>query len=587
MAKLSFQKPPEITTKKEWLEGHAAYLDAVEPILDHQRGDLVFTLGAVEETVEGSVEDAEQFLSLEEIQSSFENLSKAAAARNITLTKLCDSNVEGDGIFWECLLRRNVNKDDFVEVRVATTGNVDSGKSTCLGVLTHRKLDDGAGLSRKHILKHNHEQARGQTSSVTHNIMGFDAMGNIVNRVGHGGNLDWVETATAANKLITFVDLAGHGKYLKTTAFGITGHRPDCAMLMVAANDGLIGTAKQHVKLTVGSNLPMMVLITKVDVSPEHMLLSTRRVLKGTLTNMKKIYMNIQTLQDVVLAFHHFATGRVVPVFEVSNVTGERMNLVEAFLNLLTPLQINKDKEPAQFQIDDTFTVKGVGTVVSGTVLSGTIRPNDVLMLGPTRANEFDPVQIRSIERHCLPVGEVRSNEMATLALKKVEKRDVRKGMVLASKEISPKGAWQFEAQLIILHHPTTIRERYQCMVHCGCVRQTAKILSITDIRVPEGMTLPTDEEGKPVGALRSGFSATVKFSFVRAPEFLDEGARLIIREGDARGVGCILRVLHGAPAFNKKKLRLKKDGLSRRARRREKIRREAEEAAAASAPAS
>lgn len=593
MAKLAIQAAPRLSTKEEWINAKA-YLDAVEPILDVQRGDLVFTLGAIE--------DPEVFLTSEELEAVWDGLSEEAASRGITLTRICASageDGEEDGAaeggsaapkLYECLLRRIVSKDDFVEVRVATTGNVDSGKSTTLGVLTHGQLDNGRGEARKYILKHDHEHAEGRTSSVTHNILGFNNHGAIVNAVdGHSNELDWVETATRANKLVTFVDLAGHGKYLKTTAFGITGHRPDCAMLMVSASDGLIGTAKQHVKLTVGSDLPMMVLITKVDVAPEHMKKLTRKILKGTLTRMGKIYMEIKTLQDVVLCSHHFATGRVVPVFEVSNVKGTNIDLVKAFLNLLIPLQVNRDKDPVRFQVDDTFTVKGVGTVVSGSVISGVIKPNDVLMLGPTRLNEFDPVQVRSIERHCLPVGEVRSNEMATLALKKVEKKDVRKGMVLVAKELAPRGAWQFEAQLIILHHPTTIRERYQCMVHCGCVRQTAKIMSITDIRVPEGMTLPTDDDGNPIRALRSGCSATVRFSFVRAPEYLDEGTRLIIREGDARGVGCVLTVLHDAPAFNKKKVHKKKrDGLSRRARRRAKLEREAAqvvEAAAAAPP--
>lgn len=48
----------------------------------------------------------------------------------------------------------------------------------------------------------------------------------------------------ASSKVITFIDLAGHEKYLKTTIFGMTGHAPDFCMLMVGANAGIIGMTK-------------------------------------------------------------------------------------------------------------------------------------------------------------------------------------------------------------------------------------------------------------------------------------------------------------------------------------------------------
>ena len=49
-----------------------------------------------------------------------------------------------------------------------------------------------------------------------------------------GNNIDWGEICKQASKVITFVDLAGHEKYLKTTVFGMTGHMPDFCMLMVS-----------------------------------------------------------------------------------------------------------------------------------------------------------------------------------------------------------------------------------------------------------------------------------------------------------------------------------------------------------------
>lgn len=57
-------------------------------------------------------------------------------------------------------------------------------------------------------------------------------LGNVVNKPEHG-SLDWVKICERSSKVITFIDLAGHERYLKTTVFGMTGHAPDFGMLMV------------------------------------------------------------------------------------------------------------------------------------------------------------------------------------------------------------------------------------------------------------------------------------------------------------------------------------------------------------------
>lgn len=59
-------------------------------------------------------------------------------------------------------------------------------------------------------------------------------VGNIVNKAAHG-SLDWVKICERSTKVITFIDLAGHERYLKTTVFGMTGHAPDFGMLMVCS----------------------------------------------------------------------------------------------------------------------------------------------------------------------------------------------------------------------------------------------------------------------------------------------------------------------------------------------------------------
>lgn len=140
-----------------------------------------------------------------------------------------------------------------MEIRVAVVGNVDAGKSTLLGVLTHAELDNGRGHARQKLFRHKHEMESGRTSSVGNDILGFDSKGNncinikyikyifvyegnVVNQPEHG-SLDWVKICERSSKVITFIDLAGHERYLKTTVFGMTGHAPDFGMLMVKSRN--------------------------------------------------------------------------------------------------------------------------------------------------------------------------------------------------------------------------------------------------------------------------------------------------------------------------------------------------------------
>lgn len=61
--------------------------------------------------------------------------------------------------------------------RIAVVGNVDAGKSTLLGVLTHGELDNGRGQARQKLFRHKHEMESGRTSSVGNDILGFDVEG--------------------------------------------------------------------------------------------------------------------------------------------------------------------------------------------------------------------------------------------------------------------------------------------------------------------------------------------------------------------------------------------------------------------------
>lgn len=110
----------------------------------------------------------------------------------------------------------------FNEVRVAVVGNVDSGKSTLLGVLSKGILDNGRGLARLNVFRHKHEVETGRTSDISKEILGFNDAAQPVN-YSPVKTPTWPEICEHSSKVVMFMDLAGHEKYLKTTVFGLTG----------------------------------------------------------------------------------------------------------------------------------------------------------------------------------------------------------------------------------------------------------------------------------------------------------------------------------------------------------------------------
>ncbi|CAJ0582698.1 unnamed protein product, partial [Mesorhabditis spiculigera] len=437
------------------------------------------------------------------------------------------------------LVREKPSDVDFLELRVAVVGNVDAGKSTLLGVLTHSTLDDGRGLARTKLFRHKHEFESGRTSSVGNDILGFGVHGEVVNNPDpHNGHLDWVEITRNSSKVCTFIDLAGHEKYLKTTIFGMTGHVPDYTMLMIGANMGIIGTTKEHLSLALSLSVPVFIVVTKTDMCPPQILAETMRNIGRLVKSAgsKKMPVLVRNTNDVVHSAVNFPNKRVCPIFQVSNVNGTNLDLLTLFLNIVPVRRLRSEHDPAHFQIDDVYWVEGVGTVVSGTMLAGTVKVNDNLLLGPNSLGQFTPLAVKSIHRKRLPVTSVRSGQTASFALRKITKRDVRKGMVMVDPRVEPVASLQFEADILILHHPTTIKANYQAMLHIGSIRQTATLMHMT----------------KEV--LRTGERDRVTFQFIKFPEFIRPGTKMVFREGRTKAVGTIVKAIPQESAIAPKK---------------------------------
>ena len=255
------------------------------------------------------------------------------------------------------------------DVRIAVIGNVDSGKSTMVGVMTKSIMDDGRGSARQKVFNFSHEAANGRTSSIGQEIMGFDAQNNQVLEAHQNAskNQSWAHVAQNSQRLVTFLDLCGHEKYLKTTMFGLVGLMPDYSMIVVGANMGVSKMTREHLGISLALGVPLFIVITKIDLAPEEKY-------QETLATLTKILQSPQAGKnpfaiprgalsddtDVSLYAKAMPGKQICPIFSVSNVNGDGIPCLKKFMSLLTSRvrcsgQFGLKTDPVEFLIDGFY----------------------------------------------------------------------------------------------------------------------------------------------------------------------------------------------------------------------------------------
>lgn len=420
----------------------------------------------------------------------------------------------------------NLEKKDTCFV---VAGSVDSGKSSLIGVLTTNQLDDGKGLARATVAKHPHEVTLGKTSDIS------------------------TRTINLGEKNVTLVDLCGHEKYLKTTLYGITGQFPDYGILVVSANRGLLKMTKEHMGILLYMKIPFIILITRVDLTPEN-------IYKDVISNITNVLKRYKRKMEILNSYEEFRLSEIlqkdkekeclskidkivkdirtnhyiVPILTISNKTGYYIDVVKYLLGNLESREVwNSDSIAGSiFYIDSKFTPTGIGLVVSGLAKGKTIGLNNDLLIGPF-GNEFRHIRVWSLHNNLKEqVALLSDRQRGCLAIKssdkngEVSKDNIRKGMIIISKEIEQNICYEFTADIEILNHSTVISKKYTPVIHSGIVRQSARII------LEENQTL------------KMGDHSTVKFRFVHHPEFLEKGSIFFFREGTTRGVGNIIDIL-------------------------------------------
>ena len=456
------------------------------------------------------------------------------------------------------------------EITIAVCGPVDAGKSTIIGVLTSGELDNGKGYARNKVLIHPHEIESGRTSNITFNPLIYKIDDNklihyVFNEFRNKKNspvkkqeikLD-KSNDTNRKRIVSFVDLAGHEKYLKTTVFGVSGLFPNYGLIIIGSNTGITKLTREHIGILFYLNIPFIICITKIDLAPRHVyqqLCNRIKKLLGSQVYQKITYFisdSDKKDSETDNYLKEFINNRdVVPVISISNKDGTNINNLHKILANIKIKgkwdnnDICDEKKGSIVYIDSNFLVPGIGLVVSGSVKGKTIKVKDKMYIGPKNGS-FYPVIVRSIHNSISQViSEAKNETQSCFAIKYcnpkniIERNEIKKGMVL----IDDIDKWNknvvksFVAKITVLQHSTTIKNGYSPVIHCGPIRQAAKLKFIKS----EESSGSSDDIH-----IRSGDTEKVIFTFSHHSEFIEGNNIFFFMDGNTKGVGKVINLLN------------------------------------------
>jgi len=212
---------------------------------------------------------------------------------------------------------------------------------------------------------------------------------------------------------IGIVDVPGHKDFINTMISGACGI--DFVMLVIAADSGVMPQTLEHLHIMQMFGIKSgIVVVTKADLADEEMLMIVEEDINELLKNT--------FLQDC-------------PVFKVSSKTGEGIGELRDYLSQLNLAGTGGSEDGAfRMFIDRIFSVSGFGTVVTGSVLSGSLKVEDKIYLQPGEKE----LRVKRLEKHGKEVQEVSAGNRAAINLSGLKKEEFRRGMVLCDRIINP-----------------------------------------------------------------------------------------------------------------------------------------------------
>lgn len=381
-------------------------------------------------------------------------------------------------------------------VNIGTIGHVDHGKTTLTAAITQVLSKKGWAEAKKYedIDNAPEERARGVTINI------------------HHGEYE------TENRHYAHIDAPGHADYVKNMITGAA--QMDGAILVVSAPDGPMPQTREHILLAKQVNVPaIVVFLNKVDMVQDAELLDLVEM------EVRELLTKYQFPGDKV----PIVRGSALKALEGDEKAQESILELMKKVDEYVPTPVRDLDKPFLMPIEDVFSIKGRGTVVTGRVDRGKVKVNETIEIVGIKPTQSTVVTGVEMFRKILDEGQAGDN--VGVLLRGVEKDQVERGQVLA-KPGSVKPHTEFETEIYVLakeeggrHTPFFTGYRPQFYI------RTTDVTG--EVTLPQGveMVMPGDT-----------FKGVVKLI---VPVALEEGQHFAIREGGHTvGAGVITKII-------------------------------------------
>jgi selenocysteine-specific elongation factor len=329
--------------------------------------------------------------------------------------------------------------DTIKHVIVGTAGHIDHGKSALVEALTGTNPD-----------RLEEEKRRGITIDLGFAFLDLD------------------------NARLGFVDVPGHERFVKNMLAGVGG--TDLLLLVIAANESIKPQTREHFDICRLLGIPRgIIAVTKSDL------------------------VDAEVLGLVRLEIEEFVRGSFLegaPMVAVSAKTGDGLELLkQELLHAAQTVPARDAMRHLRLPIDRAFAMKGFGTVVTGTLVAGTLKPEDEVELYPTRKR----VRVRGLHSGGKAVARAIAGQRTAVNLAGIEREEIQRGMALA-----PPGIFQpsvrVDARVTLLASARPLKNRARVHFHQGTAEGIAEVvLLLRDELVPGESALAQLRLSEPV----------------------------------------------------------------------------------------
>ena len=344
---------------------------------------------------------------------------------------------------------------------LAIIGHVDHGKSTLVGRLLFE-----TGSVPEHVIEQHREEAKEKGKG------GFEfayVMDNLAEERERGVTIDIAHQEFDTDKYyFTIVDCPGHRDFVKNMITGAS--QADNAVLVVAADDGVAPQTREHVFLarTLGIN-ELIIAVNKMDVV-DYAESTYDDVVEEVKTLLKQVRFNTDETTFVPIS-----------AFEGDNIAEESdqtpwydgPTLLESLNNL--PESEPPTDAPLRLPIQDVYTISGIGTVPVGRIETGVLQTGDNVSFQPSDVGG----EVKTVEMHHEEVPKAEPGDNVGFNVRGIGKDDIRRGDVCGPADEPPSVAETFEAQIVVMQHPSVITAGYTPVFHAHTAQVACTIESI------------------------------------------------------------------------------------------------------------